>query len=125
MIDFNGKVHWGFALVIYLFLAISDSRLDHYLNPFLIIIGSLFPDADHRKAPAGRILPLWLFFKHRGFTHTIWGLVLFSASISLYSPLYSANFAFGYLSHLLLDSLTPSGVNWTGFKRKRPLKRGV
>lgn len=117
MINFKGKVHWGFALALYLFLIVNDPRLDHYLNPILVVIGSLFPDADHKHAPAGKIFPLWLVFTHRGFTHTIWGLVIFSGVVSIFNNAWAASFAFGYLTHLLLDSLTPSGVHWLGKKK--------
>jgi inner membrane protein len=118
VIAFNGRVHWGFALMLYLYLACVDVRAYHFLNPLLVIAGSLFPDSDHKHAPAGRILPLWLVFKHRGFTHTIWGLVFFSACIACYRWNYGVSFAIGYLSHILLDSLTPSGIKLFGGKRK-------
>lgn len=109
--------------MMYLFLAIGDQNFFHHINPLWVLSGSLFPDADHKHAPAGKILPLWLFFKHRGFTHTIFGMVGFSSLVGLLNPWWAISFGFGYFTHLLLDCLTPSGVNWLG-KKKSPNRRG-
>lgn len=116
--DFKGKVHWGFALGLYLFLVVNDPKLDHILNPFLVVLGSLFPDADHKFAPMGRVIPLWLICKHRGFTHSIQGLCTFTAIIGLFNIWWTVSFILGYFSHLLLDSMTPSGVRWWWTNKK-------
>lgn len=57
----------------------------------------------------------WL--KHRGMTHTIWALGLWTAigsglqhQLQLEGIMLVA--ALGYMSHLLADTLTPSGVKW-------------
>lgn len=105
--------------MLYVYLICVDDRAYHYLNPIFVIMGSLFPDSDHRHAPAGKLLPLWLVFRHRGFTHTIWGVILFALPIFTYSRACGISFVIGYLSHLLLDSITPSGVNWLGIKKPR------
>lgn len=57
----------------------------------------------------------WL--KHRGLTHTVWALVLWAAIGSgLEQQLQVEGImtvaTAGYLSHLIADSLTPSGVKW-------------
>jgi membrane-bound metal-dependent hydrolase YbcI (DUF457 family) len=119
LIDFNGRIHWVFGLAVYLYLVLGNWELDHILNPFLVVIGSLFPDADHRKAPAGKMLPLWLFFRHRGFTHSLEGMICFLLPLLAYNRLYALSFGIGYITHLLLDSLTPSGVRWIYFKKKK------
>jgi len=121
-IAFSGKFHVSFIVVIYLYIAIGNEHLGEILNPILLVIGALFPDADHRYAPAGRIFPLWLVCKHRGFTHSWEGLILFSGLVAVFSYMWALSFACGYYSHLLLDSLTPSGVKWFYFKRKRPTR---
>lgn len=94
---------------------------DVFLNPIPFLIGSVFPDCDHRKAPMGRIIPLWLFFNHRGFTHSLVALVLFSLPIGIfYSWKWCLLFAAGYLLHLAMDDSTPMRVKWLlGHKRKR------
>jgi inner membrane protein len=84
------------------------------------MFGAMFPDADHKKAPIGRFIPLWLFFKHRGFTHSFAGLVVFSLPFMYYSVKWMCIFAAGYMLHLMLDAGTPMGVKWMfGHKRKK------
>jgi membrane-bound metal-dependent hydrolase YbcI (DUF457 family) len=94
---------------------------DHFFNPIPFLIGSVFPDCDHRKAPMGRILPMWIFFNHRGFTHTITSLVLFSLPIGIfYKWEWAGLFALGYLLHLAMDDSTPMRIKWwKGHKRRR------
>lgn len=68
----------------------------------------------------GRLLPLWLLFNHRGFTHTWFGLLLFSLPIiELVSLKWAILFAAGYLLHLMMDATTPMGIKWfTGHKKR-------
>ena len=79
-------------------------------------LGSLLPDIDHPQSWAGRkmrvvSIPLSLLIGHRGLTHSalaiIGGLILLAAMGvgGLAAPV-----VVGYLSHLLADALTPSGV---------------
>jgi membrane-bound metal-dependent hydrolase YbcI (DUF457 family) len=99
----NGKVHWGFALMLYLFFVVGNGKMFFVLNPIFMLIGSLFPDADHKRAPMGRFVPLWLFFSHRGFTHTLYALILFALPLMLFNWKWALSFAIGYFSHLILD----------------------
>jgi membrane-bound metal-dependent hydrolase YbcI (DUF457 family) len=93
---------------------------DVWLNPIPFLIGSVFPDADHKHAPMGRLIPLWLLFNHRGFTHSIPALVIFSAPIGMfYSWKWCALFACGYLLHLAMDDSTPMRVKWLRGHKKR------
>ena len=107
-------------------------------------IGGLLPDLDHPESVLGRRLsfvsqPLARACGHRGFTHSLLGLLGLLAIVVLVSGLFAAiatsetNLAsrvasepfaalygpifwlllpliVGYLSHLLGDALTPSGV---------------
>lgn len=82
----------------------------------------MFPDTDHPNAPLSGIFPLWSLFKHRGFTHSIYGMALFTALVSLWEIRFGVAFAIGYFLHLLFDSTTPMGVNWFMRKRKRAYK---
>lgn len=68
------------------------------------VIGSLWPDTDKRGSLLGRFIPLWLFFKHRRFTHSWAGLALFTAVVvHFYGNKAGLVFAAGYFSHMLLD----------------------
>lgn len=111
----NGKAHVLIGCSIWYFIHPSFD-----LTFVSVVIGSLLPDADHPKAPAGRILPLWLFFKHRKFTHTLYGLALFSILyFSLLGIEWVYPFIVGYVSHLIADSTTPMGVKWLGNRGKK------
>jgi membrane-bound metal-dependent hydrolase YbcI (DUF457 family) len=115
---FSGKIHWGFALIVWIMIQVGVE--DVFLNPIPFLIGSVFPDCDIRYSTIGKILPLWLFLNHRGFTHSILGMFLFSLPIGIfYSWKWCILFASGYLLHLLMDSSTPMGIKWmTGHKKR-------
>lgn len=78
--------------------------------------GALLPDIDHPQSWAGRKMrvvsvPLSLLVGHRGITHS--ALAVLAASALLMTMGFgwvAAPVAVGYLSHLLADGLTPSGV---------------
>ena len=68
----------------------------------LAMIGSILPDADHKNSIISNILPLYLITKHRGILHSIFiPLLLLPLSLPL---------SIGYLSHLVLDMMTTSGI---------------
>ncbi|MFB6344202.1 MAG: metal-dependent hydrolase [bacterium] len=91
--------------------------------------GALFPDLDHAGSYISNRYPLlgWigLLFKHRGFTHTLlfWLLMtlglFFGYHVGIENTWWTSNplvypgiafFVTGGLSHLFLDSMTPSGT---------------
>ena len=86
-------------------------------------VGGLLPDIDHPKSALGRRLPIIsdaiaAIFGHRGFTHSLLASVLiflgllFVVTNAAYQHLQwmIAPLCIGYLSHILGDSFTPSGV---------------
>lgn len=99
-------------------------------------IGALFPDLDasesklkHLKIPLSaknrsqyvepfKVLSqgLHLIFRHRGVMHSLLsGFVLLLAALLLFnfynhSPLFYVAFLLGYLSHLIADGLTKTGI---------------
>jgi membrane-bound metal-dependent hydrolase YbcI (DUF457 family) len=113
---FSGKIHFNFALLIWIMMVGVNN---FWFNPIPFLIGSVFPDCDHKRAPMGRFLPLWLLFPHRGFTHTLFGLVLFSSLLALYYWKWGIIFACGYFLHLAMDSGTPMGIKWIRGHKKR------
>jgi inner membrane protein len=86
------------------------------LNPLILSLGCLLPDSDHRSTLIGKVLPLWLFFSHRGFTHTVWGLLIFVVATGYLTSRWDWALALGvgYLTHLVSDSFTPSGIRLFG-----------
>lgn len=110
----SGRVHVGFAFLLWILIQTGVEQTHAYfINPVPFLIGSLFPDCDHRKAPMGKILPLWLFFKHRGFTHSLVSLVVFTSPLVIWGKYeWAITFALGYLLHLAMDDSTPMRVRW-------------
>lgn len=90
------------------------NNLDKVLLVCGCALGSLLPDADHPASPAGKIIPLWIFLKHRTYTHSLF----FIAFIFLVGLIFHANLFFiigvsiGAFTHLLLDSTTYTSINW-------------
>ena len=92
-----------------------------------LILGSLLPDIDTPQSFLGRIfkfvsIPINKIFGHRTITHSIF-FAIFSAgivilpSMSIQNPLidsmltsFGVGILIGDISHILLDSLTVSGV---------------
>ncbi|BBV08249.1 TPA: metal-dependent hydrolase [Providencia stuartii] len=86
------------------------------------LLGALLPDIDHPSSIPGRMLkilslPISKLCGHRGFTHSLiaWLLLVLAcyqwlpANWPIPNDLIQA-FLLGYMSHLVADILTPSGV---------------
>ncbi len=91
----------------------------------LAVLGSMLPDIDHPGSLVGRKLrvvsvPLSLLVGHRGITHSLLAVL---ACLGLLAVMglgwLAAPVAVGYLSHLLADALTPSGVPLLWPNRRR------
>lgn len=136
----GGGLFLGMLLILPLFKHyILNLDLIDFMISFLILImtlhiGSLLPDIDHPKSYIGKRLPsISSFFKHnnimhRELTHSLYAILsilLFFLCInlllkvfflSLYNSIYHYIFAgqfgilIGYLSHILLDMISPHGV---------------
>jgi inner membrane protein len=80
------------------------------------VIGALLPDIDHPNSKISRAvkLPLHLAFTHRGVLHSglLCALVFALAFFASPEPykLYALAAAAGWISHIVLDALTVSGV---------------
>lgn len=100
-----------------------------------MLAGTLLPDIDTPKSKLGRKLRpfsdmLSWVAGHRGLVHSLAGMVVFTIPfliISAWLPGVAKAFVMGYLLHLLLDSLTPSGIQWlypAKLKIRGPVKTG-
>lgn len=129
----TGKTHMlgGATAAATVFLCMSRP-----INPLWVAfaaVGSLMPDIDHEfstvsqypiPAPGVKLSPqkyiarfLQRHFGHRTITHSLLGLFIFCLAtlplgIWLDWGWWLALGPIGYLSHLVLDSLTVSGVMW-------------
>ena len=78
---------------------------------------SLLPDIDSYKSKIGRQVPLIsipanIVFGHRGVLHSLLAFAVVLAVSLKFFPAWVVPIAVGYLSHLILDSFTPSKVPW-------------
>ena len=100
----------------------------------LMLLGSVLPDLDepHSKinqwsGVLGRIISF--FFKHRGMFHSLLfaGIFLILLGYFWQWP-YAIALALGYLAHLLIDSITPLGVQlfypFSRHKIRGPVRTG-
>ena len=131
IILYKTHIAGGLAFGYVLFSKIPTLNVDIRESKSLIIItsglilGSLFPDIDHRNSYLSRkIKPISFItsklFKHREFTHSIAGTILVSYLIYIilgrtnieimYSSMFNKAFTIGIISHIILDMMTVSGV---------------
>ena len=113
------KNHIVFGASCYTALAMVDPHIPvNAVALVVVMLSSLLPDIDHPGSWLGRRLkiisvPLSNIIGHRGFTHSL--LAVFLIVYCLLSYFYNLNYILlaifiGYLSHILADFLTKSGV---------------
>lgn len=114
MIVFRGRTHIVIAITIYLLLDNVISLGVPIGSAFLCLaLGSLLPDIDHPRSMIGKyIAPISAVVKHRGFTHTFLGVFIFPLPALYFGSEYYFLVVWGYLFHLLVDTLNPMGVSW-------------
>lgn len=122
MDDFSGKQHLFIGLFFGLFIFGGEIFRDLTLG-IGIAFGSLLPDCDIFGAPASFFCPLWIFFKHRRHVHSILALIIFTIlGWMAIGSQFGIGIGFGYLTHLLGDSLTKSRCKYLFYpfhKKKR------
>ncbi len=128
------KTHLAFGF----FIGVLSSKFFNLKNPFifilLITIFSALPDIDHPKSRIGRKFffiswPISLFFKHRGFFHSMFPPLIVYFILEYYTfSLFAWTIGLGYFSHLLGDALTKEGINFLNpfstLKLRGPIKTG-
>lgn len=114
VIIFKGISH--IIIAISLYLSLFDFNLSSIVA---ITIGSLFPDIDTPYSKLGKYNIFSYVMKHRGITHTLLGMSIFSYIAYEMFGDFVWGFIFGYIIHLLVDGLTPMGIMWLyPFKKK-------
>lgn len=109
----TGKTHLVGGLLIGALIApVLDVNIGYAA---LAGLGALLPDIDEPNSIIGRRIPgsfmVKFFFGHRGFWHSLLAATLFYILLlAVASNTVAVLFVTGYISHLLLDALTPSGV---------------
>ncbi len=109
------RTHLVFSFLIGLLVINSFDIQNKIIFIAILLIASVIPDIDSYKSKIGKkIKPVSflinVFLGHRGIFHSVFLPVLISLLILLLSHEAAIAFFAGYLSHLVLDSLTPEGV---------------
>ena len=132
------RTHILFALFFYLLFVRLFSMTISIIFTLLLVIGSILPDMDspnsyvnkHYLIGIGKVISK--FSEHRGFWHSIYGLIVVTLFMALITFLFRLPDRFiialplGYLLHLTADSFTVSGIKWFWKKGhiKGPIKTG-
>lgn len=124
-----GKTHFMFALLIALLLYQFSSFPITIITGIFLITGALFPDIDHGTSLFGKKTKiLSMIFRHRGFIHSFFMLIIMDLLIWLVKQdIYCIiAFSIGFISHMILDILNPSGLKpfFIGKKIKGNLRAG-
>jgi len=139
-----GSTHAMAGFVIW--LAMVRANISPPLGIIAVVLRSRLPGIDHPNGTIRQMMQLPKFLKqpmrevirHRGPTHTVWagiifpvltvGLVAWSGNPILVSLATGLAMFIGYSSHLVLDSLNPTGVKWMrpwkDFKLHGPIRTG-
>ncbi len=119
----QARNHVPFAMSCFWLFAIATGRPIDVFGTMAAAIGGLLPDLDHPESVLGRRLPLLSVplantFGHRGMTHSLGAVLVMLAVLIGITTAYHWNtvawlvppLIVGYLSHILGDAMTPSGV---------------
>lgn len=109
-----GLTHAIFSLLMALLYARYGTRPDLIFITFLMA-GTLLPDIDSARSTIGKRAKfisraLEYMAGHRGLLHSLTGWIIFAIPVGMLGTSALVPFTLGYISHLALDSLTPSGV---------------
>jgi len=75
------------------------------------MMGAILPDIDLPTSKIGKKVKIGYLLEHRGFFHSLFAPILFSAIIYMFFRKEIAiAFFFGYLSHIVLDALNYKGI---------------
>jgi inner membrane protein len=106
--SFDHRVYILGAVVTHALVGFTLTSVYTRSNALAGVVGAVLPDVDLLFSPA------WQFpFVHRGLTHTPMLAAFVVAPLVVGRRYRSAlGVAVGYLSHLVVDSLTQSGIMW-------------
>ncbi len=125
----RGVTHLAFGMLCSLSIIYFLQLNTKFYFVLVAAFASIFPDIDESKSILGkRLLFLPILIKHRGITHTPLFMVTIAMITKIFFPTWVViAFLIGYLSHLLLDTLTRKGIMWFWPIRKKisgPFKTG-
>ena len=116
--------HLAFSFLIGILIIKTLSIQNQILFIILFMLASLLPDIDELKSKvSNKVKPLahliHFVLGHRGLMHSIWTPIILYLLIFMFNINIAIAISFGYLSHLILDCLTPSGIKLLWPYKKR------
>lgn len=112
------KTHLAFGLLVGLIILPYANPSSKFMFLFVVIAASIMPDIDQPNSKISNQIPilpklLSIFVKHRGIFHSIFFAILLSGLFWYFiNHSYGVAFIVGYMSHLLIDGFTKSGINF-------------
>jgi inner membrane protein len=112
------RTHFVIGLLVGLLLLGFLKPVSPVVFMFGFVLASVLPDIDYPKSKVGRrVRPVsslfHILFGHRGFLHTVYpSLLLFFVLLMFKQQILAVAVVFGYILHLLLDSMTVDGVKF-------------
>jgi len=112
------KTHLAFGFLTFLLVMpfIKTGNLFVFIG--FVLIGALLPDIDQPNSKISNKIPfvprlISFLSKHRGVFHSIFFAVLIPGLVWFFlSPIYGTALFIGYLSHLIIDGFTKTGINF-------------
>ncbi len=105
------RTHIVFSVAVY-FLLIHFISMPAFVL-FFVLVSTAVVDIDIKNSKVGNrwyFYPIHLVTKHRGFFHSLLAGILFSSLVALLNMWAGFGFFVGYISHLILDCTTKSGI---------------
>lgn len=128
------RTHLAFSFLIAILLKPMINVGNEYIFFAVFLIGSVLPDVDSEHSLINSQIPIlpkiWtLFIKHRGIFHSLFMAVFLGGAVWYFiNKTYGFALFAGYLSHILIDGFTRSGVNLlhpiSQFKLEGPVETG-
>ena len=112
------RTHLAFAFLLGLLLLNFVNPSSIVLYFVLVLFGGLLPDIDEQHSKLGRrVKPLSIIlnfvFGHRKLFHSLFfAIVLFGVIGYFFGLTLGLGLFIGYISHLIIDGFTPSGINY-------------
>ncbi len=101
------------------FFSSNIFSLQKILFVLFLLLGSLLPDIDEKNSIIGRYFKfLNVFFKHRGFFHSVLFLLLSFLILFPINTFIALGLLFGMISHILLDALSREGIKFPFVKKR-------
>jgi inner membrane protein len=107
------KTHLLFGVLVALFTASWLNPPSFWLFLLFVMIGTVVADVDHPNSKIGKnVAVIGILFKHRGFFHSVFAVLLFTILVHALFESVFLTFAFslGYFSHLAIDCFNHQGI---------------